>query len=160
MLFLPSFNGTLCVSLKNRDRPIEQAARDKIAKHRNLYNLLPGDLGFLPLVVSTSGRLDEEAGHEADAAGGRRDRDFLIQRSRFLAALKTRLGLILAKAVAMRVMINATGCPAPVLDRNRMNTNTQAPFPTALSSVPLGLPLWASLSAFSVLVIQLEKFSS
>ena len=34
----------------------------------------------------------------------------------FMAALKTRLGLILAKAVAMRVMINATGCPAPVLD--------------------------------------------
>ena len=60
--------------------------------------------------------VDEEAGHEADAAGGRRDRDFLVQRSRFLAALKTRLGLILAKAVAMRVMINATGCPAPVLD--------------------------------------------
>ena len=109
-----------------------------------------GDLGFLPLVVSTSGRLnadfirlvylhatketknyldaidpvDEEAGHEADAAGGRRDRDFLVQRSRFLAALKTRLGLILAKAVAMRVMINATGCPAPVLDRNRMHTHT------------------------------------
>ena len=23
----------------------------------------------------------------------------------------------------MRVMINATGCPAPVLDRNRMNTH-------------------------------------
>ena len=55
--------------------------------------------------------------------GGRRDRDFLVQRSRFLASLKTRLGLILAKAVAMRVMINATGCPAPVLDRNRMNTH-------------------------------------
>ena len=47
-----------------------------------------------------------------------------FQRSRFLAALKTRLGLILAKAVAMRVMINATGCPAPVLDRNRMHTHT------------------------------------
>ena len=142
-------NGTLCVRLANRDRPIEQEAREKIAKHRNLYNLLPGDIGFLPLVVSTSGRLnadfirlvylhatketknyldaidpvDAEAGHEADAAGGRRDRDFLVQRSRFLAALKTRLGLILAKAVAMRVMINATGCPAPVLDRNRMNTH-------------------------------------
>ena len=147
---MKEINGTLCASLKNRDRPIEQAARDKIAKHRNLYNLLPGDLGFLPLVVSTSGRLnadfirlvhlhatmetknyldaidpvDEEAGREADAVGGRRDRDFLVQRSRFLAALKTRLGLILAKAVAMRVMINATGCPAPVLDRNRMNTHT------------------------------------
>ena len=40
--------------------------------------------------------VDEEAGHEADAAGGRRDRDFLVQRSRFLA----------------------------VLDRNRMHTHT------------------------------------
>ena len=40
-----------------------------------------------------------------------------------LPNLKTRLGLILAKAVAMRVMINATGCPAPVLDRNRMKTH-------------------------------------
>ena len=29
-------------------------------------------------------------------------------------------GVILAKAVAMRVMINATGCPAPALDRNRI----------------------------------------
>ena len=48
------------LSLKNRDRPIEQAARDKIAKHRKLYNLLPGDLGFLPLVVSTSGRLNAD----------------------------------------------------------------------------------------------------
>ena len=26
--------------------------------------------------------------------------------------------------MAMRVMINATGCPAPVLDRNRMHTHT------------------------------------
>ena len=54
-----------------------------------------------------------------DAAGGRRDRKFLVQCSRFLAALKTRLGLILTKAAAMRVMINATvhtGCPAPVSD--------------------------------------------
>ena len=37
--------------------------------------------------------------------------------------IKTRLGLILAKAVAMRVMINATGCPAPVSDRNRTHTH-------------------------------------
>ena len=109
--------------------------------HHNtpLYNLLPGDIGSLPLVVFTSGRLnadfirlvylhatkesktyldaidpvDAEDGHKADAAGGRRDREFLVQRSRFLAALKTRLGLILAKAVAMRVMINATGCSLP-----------------------------------------------
>ena len=76
-----------------------------------------------------------------------------------LSALKTRLGLILAKAVAMRVMINATGCPAPVLDRNRMNTHNIA-LRLSLSSVPLGLPLWcniwASLSAFFVLVIHVS----
>ena len=51
---------------------IEQAARDKIAKHRKLYNLLQGDIGFLPLVASTSGRLDADfirlvfARHEGD----------------------------------------------------------------------------------------------
>ena len=102
-----------------KQRSLEQAARDKIKKHRDAYNLLQGDIGFLPLVASTSGRLnadfirlvhlhatketkahldaidlvDAEDGHEADAAGGRRDREFLVQRSRFLAALKTRLGL-------------------------------------------------------------------
>ena len=47
----------------------------------------------------------------------------MVQRSRFLAALKTRLGLILAKVAAMRVMINAKGCPAPVSDRARMKTH-------------------------------------
>ena len=67
--------------------------------------------------------VDAEDRHEEDAAVDRLDQEFLVHRSRFLAALKTRLGLILAKAVAMRVMINATGCPAPVLDRNRTHTH-------------------------------------
>ena len=100
---------------------------------------------FLPLVAFTSGRLnadfirlvylhakmetkkyldafepvDDEDKLERDAAGSRRDREFLVQRSRFLAALKTRLGLLLAnvaKTTAMRAMINATGCPAPESD--------------------------------------------
>ena len=29
----------------------DQEAYDKMAKHRKLYNLLPDDIGFLPLVV-------------------------------------------------------------------------------------------------------------
>ena len=41
----------------------------------------------------------------------------------FLSALKTRLGLILAKAASMRVMINATGCPSPVSDHASMKTH-------------------------------------
>ena len=61
--------------------------------------------------------------HEGDAAGGRRDCEFLVQRSRFLAAFKTRLGLLLAKTIAMRVLINATGCPAPVSDRASMKSH-------------------------------------
>jgi hypothetical protein len=36
----------------------EKAARDKIKKHLKYYNLLQGDIGFLPLVASTLGRLD------------------------------------------------------------------------------------------------------
>ena len=60
-----------------------------------------------------------------DAAGGRRDREFLVQRSRFLAALKIRLGLLLAKTTTMCVLINATGCTAPVFDRI-----TRTHFPT------------------------------
>ena len=57
-----------------------------------------------------------------DAAGGRRDREFLVQRCRFLAALKIRPGLVLAKTTTMCVLINATGCPAPVSDRASMKS--------------------------------------
>ena len=39
--------------------------------------------------------------------------------------LKTRPGLLLAKTTAMLVMINTTGCPAPVSDRTRMKSLTQ-----------------------------------
>ena len=65
---------------------------------RKLYNLLPGDrfspsgrlnadfirLVYLHATKQTKNYLDAidpvdaEAGHEADAAGGRRDRDFLV----------------------------------------------------------------------------------
>ena len=121
--------------------------------------------------------VDAEDRREGDAAGGRRDREFPVQRSRFLAALKTRLGLIMAKTTAMRVVINATGSPAPVSDRTRMKSHSRIsqliasaiehdlPIPAkrggrcsnnyivtriSISSVPLGLPLWcwASLCAF------------
>ena len=67
--------------------------------------------------------VDAEDGHEENAAGGRRDREFLAQRSRFLAALKTRLGLLLAKTTALRVLINATGCPPPVSNRTRTHAH-------------------------------------
>ena len=40
-----------------------------------------------------------------------------VKRSRFLAAVKTHLGIYFGQAVAMRIMIKATGCPAPMLDR-------------------------------------------
>ena len=69
--------------------------------------------------------VDAEDRHDEDAAGCRSDLEFLVHRSRFLAALKTRLGLILAKTAAMRAMINATGCPAPVSDRASMKSHSR-----------------------------------
>ena len=68
--------------------------------------------------------VDAEDRHDEDA-GCRSDLEFLVHRSRFLAALKTRLGLILAKTAAMRAMINATGCPAPVSDRASMKSHSR-----------------------------------
>ena len=120
-----------------RPSPVSVASREIKNRDRGLhFGRLNADfirLVYLHATKETKNYLDvidpvdEEAGHEADAAGGRRDRDFLIQRSRFLAALKTRLGLILAKAVAMRVMINATGCPAPYSAEVAVLTTILAP---------------------------------
>ena len=57
------------------------------------------------------------------------DREFPAQRSRFLSALKFRLvhaSLTLARTTALRVVINATGCPPPVSNRTRTRTPPQA----------------------------------
>ena len=43
-----------------------------------------------------------------------------------------------------RVLINGTGCPAPVSDRTRMKSHSRMS--------QLVLPLWTSLFAFSLLV--------
>ena len=75
--------------------------------------------------------VDAEDRHEEDAAGGRRDREFLVHRSRFLAALKNRLGLILAQTGVMRVMINALRVTLAVLP----------PIPQCLSLLSL-VPAW------------------
>ena len=69
--------------------------------------------------------------HEEDAAGCRRDREFLVHCFRFLAALKTRLALILAKTAVMRVMINAL----------RVALAVPTPIPQCLSLLSL-VPAW------------------
>jgi hypothetical protein len=39
------------------ERYLQVAAEAKIKKYRNMYNLVARNIGFMPLVVSTSGRL-------------------------------------------------------------------------------------------------------
>ena len=75
--------------------------------------------------------VDAEDRHEEDAAGDRLDQEFLVHRSRFLAALKNRLGLILAQTGVMRVMINALRVTLAVLP----------PIPQCLSLLSL-VPAW------------------
>ena len=75
--------------------------------------------------------VDAEDRHEEDAAGCRRDREFLVHCFRFLAALKTRLALILAKTAVMRVMINAL----------RVALAVPTPIPQCLSLLSL-VPAW------------------
>ena len=60
-----------------------------------------------------------------------RHREFLVHRSRFLAALKNRLGLILTQTGVMRVMINALRVTLAVLP----------PIPQCLSLLSL-VPAW------------------
>ena len=75
--------------------------------------------------------VDAEDRHEEDAAVDRLDQEFLVHRSRFLAALKNRLGLILAQTGVMRVMINALRVTLAVLP----------PIPQCLSLLSL-VPAW------------------
>ena len=64
-------------------------------------------------------------------AGDRLDQEFLVHRSRFLAALKNRLGLILTQTGVMRVMNNALRVTLAVLP----------PIPQCLSLLSL-VPAW------------------
>ena len=110
----PSINGHLHHPI-DLDRPLNEAAADKIRSYRADYNNRPTNaISFMPAIASTSGRLRSEfvcllflqAHREADrffAASGVQlaqstSGQFHYRRVAFSSQLKSKIGNILAKA--------------------------------------------------------------
>ncbi len=100
-----------------------------VAKYRADYNNRPPSaVSFMPAIASTSGRLHSEfvrllflqAQRETDrffAASGVQSGQstsggfFHFPRSTFLSGLKSKVGLVLAKEAALRIVLNLDGAP-------------------------------------------------
>ena len=98
------------------DGALNKAARMKIRHYRQIYADRPDPIVFLPIAVSTSGRVYEDftrllflhTHREASILAGELPEEsehFRFLRASRLANLKGSVGLILAKASAMRVTI-------------------------------------------------------
>jgi hypothetical protein len=123
----PSINGHLHYP-HDLDRPLNEAAADKVRQYRADYNNRPSNaISFMPAIASTSGHLHSEfvrllflqAHRETDrcfAASGvqlvQHDRGhFHYRRAAFSSQLKSKVGNILAKAAALRITLNIDGAP-------------------------------------------------
>ncbi len=125
----PTLNGTLHYPNPNDiDRSLNETAADKIRKYRSDYNNNPPNaISFIPTIASTSDRLHSEfirllflqAHRETDrffAASGVQSAQsnlgssyFHFRRAAFSSMLKSKCGLILAKATALRINLNLDG---------------------------------------------------
>ncbi len=118
----PTLNGHLRYP-NNLDQSLNDTAADKIRKYRSDYNNRPPSaVSFMPAIASTSGRLHSEfvrllflqTHRETDrffAASGvlsaQSDRGFFhYRRAAFYAQLKSKVGLALAKAAALRITLH------------------------------------------------------
>ncbi len=123
----PALNGHLRYP-NHLDQSLNDAVADKIRKyHADYNNNPPRGVGFMPAIASTSGRLHGEfirilflqAHGETDrffAASGvlsaQSDGGFFHYRlTAFSSMLKSRVGNILVKAVAVRINLNLEGAP-------------------------------------------------
>ena len=123
----PTLNGHLKYP-NNLDQSLNDAAADKIRKYRADYNNRPPSaVSFMPSIASTSGRLHSEfvrllflqAHRETDrffAASGVQSAQttsgmFHLRRVAFSSGLKSKVGLALAKAAALRIVLNLDGSP-------------------------------------------------
>ena len=120
----PHTNGHL-THPNSLDQPLETAARAKITKHQAAYSN-NNSTSFLPGVASTSGRLHCEllrllflqAHRETEeycrlfGVPAQTNQDsFRYKRAAFYSGIKGKVGLIFAKAAALRININTDGSP-------------------------------------------------
>jgi len=151
----PNLNGHLKYP-NNFDQSLNDAAADKVRKYRADYNNRPPSaVSFMPAIASTSGRLHSEfvrllflqAHRETDrffAASGvlsaQSDRGFYhLRRAAVSAQLKSKVGLALAKAAALRITLNLDG--APIISRTHTHPSHSQTSRLLTSSLSLGVPV-------------------
>ena len=119
----PHLNGTLSHP-DTPDAPLNEAAKRKVNKYRNTY-INNHSISFLPAITSTSSRIHGEflrllflqAHRETEnyfafmgtPAQPNQDQ-FRFRRAAFYSSLKSKVGLIAAKAAALRINMNTDGC--------------------------------------------------
>jgi hypothetical protein len=153
----PTLNGHLKYP-NNLDQSLNDAAADKIRKYRADYNnRSPSEVSFMPAITSTSGRLHSEfvrllflqAHRETDrffAVSGvqpaQTDRDmFHFRRAAFSSGLKSKVGLTLAKAAALRINLNLDGAPIASKSHTHPSHSQTSRLPRLTSSLSLGVPV-------------------
>jgi hypothetical protein len=152
----PTLNGHLKYP-NNLDQSLNDAAAEKIRKYRADYNNRPPSaVSFMPAIASTSGRLHSEfvrllflqAHRETDrffAASGVQSAQstsggfFHFRRAAFLSGLKGKVGLALAKAAALRIVLNLDG--APIVSKSHTHPSHSQTSRLLTSSLSLGLPV-------------------
>ncbi len=140
----------------NLDQSLNDAAADKIRKYRADYNNRPPSaVSFMPAIASTSGRLHSEfvrllslqahreTGRFFAASGvlsAQSDRGFFhYRRAAFSAQLKSKVGLVLAKAAVLRVTLNLDG--APITSKSHTHPSHSQTSRLLTSSLSLGIPV-------------------
>ena len=125
------------------DGALRESARTKIRHYRQLYINRPDPIAFMPLAVDTSGRIYDDlsrllflhAHREASALANEipeESEQFRFLRAACYANIKGSVGLILAKASAMRISIpldlsSRPFIPLPRFIRSRRATPLLAP---------------------------------
>ncbi len=147
----PSLNGHLKYP-NNLDRSLNDSAADKIRNYRADYNNRSlSVVSFMSPIASTSDRLHSEfvrqAHRETDrffAASGVQSAQstsdqFHFRRAAFSAQFKSKVGLALAKAVALHINLNLDW--APIASKSHTHPSHSQTSRLLTSSLSLGVPV-------------------
>ncbi len=151
----PTLNGHLHYP-NDLDKPLNEAAADKIRKYRADYNQNPSNtISFMPAIVSTSARLHSEfvrilflqAHRETDrffaASGVQLAQDtrgiFHYRHAAFSSLIKAKTVSILAKASALRFILNMDG--SPIISKSHTHPSHSEASRLLTSSLSLGVPV-------------------
>ncbi len=152
----PTRNGRL--HYNDIDKSLNEATNDKILKYRADYNNNPPNaVAFMPAIDGTNGRLHSDfirllflqAHRETDrffAVSGVQSTQsnlgvtyFHFHRAAVLNQVKSKCGLLLAKAAALRVTLNLDG--APIASNSHTHPSHSQTSRLLTSSLSLGVPV-------------------